>query len=54
MKCKRCGNEFNMPDTDICGNCADDLRQEALAGELYQELELENPHKEEVVAELPF
>jgi ribosomal protein L37E len=31
MKCARCGQEFNHPDTDICGNCADDLRAEAEA-----------------------
>jgi len=30
MKCNRCGREFENPgfDTNICGNCADDLRQE--------------------------
>lgn len=30
MKCARCGKEFEYPGfkTDICGNCADDLRQE--------------------------
>ena len=30
MKCFRCGNEFESPDkeTNVCGNCADDLRAE--------------------------
>lgn len=32
-KCIRCGNEFEPPDiddglTNICGNCADELRAE--------------------------
>ena len=26
MKCVRCGQEFDMPNTNICGTCADDLR----------------------------
>ena len=26
MKCARCEQEFEHPDTNICGNCADDLR----------------------------
>ena len=31
--CARCGKEFDPPDsnTDVCGDCADDLRQEELA-----------------------
>jgi len=36
MKCARCGKEFEypfkpIPNNAICGNCADDLRQEANA-----------------------
>ena len=28
MRCIRCGQEFNQPNANVCGNCADDLRQE--------------------------
>lgn len=29
MKCERCGQEFQaLFDTNICGNCADDLTAE--------------------------
>ena len=30
MKCIRCGKEFESPggETNVCGNCADDLRAE--------------------------
>jgi hypothetical protein len=31
MKCIRCGIEFNKSGTNICGSCADDLRQEEYA-----------------------
>lgn len=54
MKCKRCNQEYDMPNTNICGNCADDLRQWEIAEQAYQELELENPHKKETPAGLPF
>jgi hypothetical protein len=39
MKCKRCGEEFNMPDTNIYGNCADDLREDEKAEQAYQDRE---------------
>ena len=28
MKCIRCEQEFEHPDTNVCGSCADELRQE--------------------------
>ena len=28
MKCAKCGQEFDMPNTNICGTCADELRDE--------------------------
>lgn len=28
MKCISCGEYFNCPGSNICGNCADDLRDE--------------------------
>lgn len=32
MKCARCGQEFEPEfKTNICGNCADDLREEEAA-----------------------
>ena len=28
MKCIRCEQDFEMPNANVCGSCADDLRQE--------------------------
>ena len=33
MKCVRCGQEFGLIVTNVCGTCADDLRQEDAAAE---------------------
>ena len=35
MRCIRCGEEFEHPGTNVCGNCADDLRQEEEAKMAY-------------------
>ena len=45
MKCKRCDQEIeaDAPEgVEVCGNCADDLRQEKIAEELLHN----NPNKE--------
>ncbi len=36
MKCKQCGSEHNVLG-GLCGNCGDDLRQEAMAAEAEDE-----------------
>lgn len=37
-KCTRCGN-FDFVISGICGNCADDLRDEANANEMDKQIE---------------
>ena len=42
MICKICEEEFNHPGTNVCGNCADYLRDEEIAHTMAAEFEADN------------
>lgn len=41
MNCIRCGEEFDKSNSNICGSCADDLRQEEEAMAMSAQAEAE-------------
>ena len=51
MKCIRCGEEFNYPGSNICGNCADDLRDKELAYAMAADYEAEQHGDDDIACQ---